>query len=74
MACDLPIIATRWRAIAETVPAGTLLVEPGDAAALTAALLQLRAAPPPAGIFRRHYLAHYTVETHLTALAGALIR
>lgn len=74
MAGDLPIIATRWRAIAATVPPEALLVEPGDTTALTAALLQLRATPPPPGVFRKHFLAHYTEETHLTALTDALKR
>ena len=74
MAYDLPIIATRWRAIPDTVPDAALLVEPGDTAALTAALLQLSENPPPAGIFRQHYLAHYTVPAHLSTLAAALGR
>jgi glycosyltransferase involved in cell wall biosynthesis len=72
MACDLPIIASRWRAIAATVPPEALLVEPGDTAALTAALRQLRADPPPVGVFRKHFLAHYTEEAHLVALADSL--
>ena len=74
MACDLPIIATRWRAIAATVPPDAVLVEPGDTAALTEALLRLRATPPPVGVFRKHFLAHYTEEAHLTALANAMNR
>jgi len=72
MACDLPIIATRWRAIATTVPPEAELVEVGDVAALTSALLKLRAAPPPVGVFRAHFLKHYTEDAHLTALARAL--
>ena len=72
MAYDLPIIATRWRAIPGTVPAAALLVEPGDTAALTAALLQLHRTPPAAGVIRQHYLHHYTVPAHLATLAAAL--
>jgi glycosyltransferase involved in cell wall biosynthesis len=72
MAHDLPVVATRWRAIPATLPPGTPLVEPGDAAGLAAALRQLARTPPPAGALRRHFLAHYTAERHLAALAGAL--
>jgi glycosyltransferase involved in cell wall biosynthesis len=72
MAHDLPVVATRWRAIPDTVPPEAVLVEPGDADALAAALGQLRKSPPPAGVFRRHYLARFTTEQHLTALACAL--
>jgi glycosyltransferase involved in cell wall biosynthesis len=72
MAHDLPVVATRWRAIPDTLPPEAILVEPGDAEALTQALLQLRREPPPAGVFRRHFLAHYTTEQHLAALAAAL--
>ena len=72
MAHDLPIIATRWRAIPDTLPPEAVLVEPGDEAALTAALRELARHPPPAGVLRRHYLAHHTIIAHLAALAGAL--
>jgi glycosyltransferase involved in cell wall biosynthesis len=72
MAQDLPIVATRWRAIPSTLPAGSLLVEPGDVAGLTAALLALARTPPSAGSLRRHFLARYTIEHHLAALAAAL--
>ncbi len=72
MAHDLPVVATRWAAIPDTVPPEAVLVEPGDTEALTATLVQLRKSPPPAGVFRRHYLARFTIEHHLTALAAAL--
>lgn len=72
MAHDLPVIATRWGAIADTVPAAALLIAPGDTAALTSALLRLRDHPPAPGVFRDHYLAHYTTERHLATLAAAL--
>lgn len=72
MAHDLPVVATRWRAIPDTLPPEAILVEPGDAGALRDALLQVRAAPPAAGVFRRHFLAHYTREKFLATLAAAL--
>lgn len=72
MAHDLPVVATRWAAIPDTVPPEAVLVEPGDPDALAAALGQLRKTPPSTGVFRRHYLARFTTEHHLTALAAAL--
>jgi glycosyltransferase involved in cell wall biosynthesis len=72
MAHDLPVIATRWRAIPGLLPPEAILVEPGDAGALVRALQQLRDHRPPPEVFRRHYLAHFTRERHLTALAAAL--
>jgi glycosyltransferase involved in cell wall biosynthesis len=72
MAHDLPVVATRWAAIPDTVPPEAILVAPGHAEALAAALTRLRATPPPAGAFRRHYLARFTTYRHLAALAAAL--
>jgi glycosyltransferase involved in cell wall biosynthesis len=72
MACDLPVVATRWRAIPDTLPPEALLVAPGEAEALRDALLQLRKHPPAAGVFRQHFLAHFTCERHLGQLAAAL--
>lgn len=72
MAHDLPIVATRWAAIPDTVPPGTALVAPGDANALADALVHVHAQPPPAGAQRAHFLAHYTIERHLQRLAEAL--
>lgn len=72
MAHDLPVIATRWHGIPDTLPPEATLVEPGDHQALTRALVQLRENPPAAGVFRRHYLARFTAEQHLAALAAAL--
>ena len=72
MAHDLPVIATRWRGIPDTLPPEAGLVEPGDNSALTHTLVHLRNHPTAAGVFRRHYLAHFTAEQHLAALAAAL--
>ncbi|MDB6115688.1 MAG: hypothetical protein JWQ62_2633 [Lacunisphaera sp.] len=72
MAHDLPVIATRWRGIPALLPPESTLVEPGDMDALAAALLHARDRAPAAGVFRRHFLAHFTVEQHLGQLAAAL--
>lgn len=72
MAYDLPVVATRWRAIPDTLPPEAILVEPGDADALATALLELRKSPPAAGVFRRHFLTHFTADRHLAGLAHAL--
>jgi glycosyltransferase involved in cell wall biosynthesis len=72
MAHDLPVIATRWRAIPDTLPPEARLVEPGDIAALAQALVELRRHPPATGIFRRHFLTHFTRARHLEKLAAAL--
>lgn len=72
MAHDLPVVATRWRAIPDTLPPGTPLIEPGDETALAAALRELARTPPPAGTLRSHYLAHHTTAHHLAALSAAL--
>ncbi len=69
MAYDLPVIATRWGAIPATVPPEAILVEPGDTDALVAALVQARKTPPPAGVFRQHFLARFTAAQHLATLA-----
>ena len=72
MAHDLPVIATRWRGIPALLPPESILVAPGDPEALVAALRQFRDRPPLAGVFRRHFLAHFTVEQHLDQLVAAL--
>lgn len=72
MAHDLPIIATRWAAIPDTVPPDAILVASGHAEALAAALTRLRTTPPPAGAFRRHYFARFTTGHHLACLAATL--
>ncbi|MFI5336580.1 MAG: glycosyltransferase family 4 protein [Opitutales bacterium] len=74
MAHDLPVIATNWRGIPETLPPdASHLVAPGNISTLVSALRELRRTPPPAGTARAHFLSHYTVEQHLGALAAALL-
>jgi glycosyltransferase involved in cell wall biosynthesis len=73
MAADLPVIATRWRGIPDMLPTETAcLIAPGEPGRLVAALQARRLSPPTAGLARRHYLSHFTVERHLANLAAAL--
>lgn len=73
LAHDVPIVTTRWRAIPSMMPAEHVwFVDPGRPDQLAAALLAARTAPRPRGQLRAHYLAHFTRERHLAALAEAL--
>lgn len=73
LAFDLPIITTRWRAIPAMLPRDHVhLVAPRQPEEIAAALAAAAAAPPPAGALRAQYLARFTRERHLTALAAAL--
>jgi glycosyltransferase involved in cell wall biosynthesis len=72
MAHDLPVAATHWRAIRDTVPAGTDLLPPDAEPEVLAELLaKIRRNPVP-GTLRSHYLAHFTLDRHLQTLAAAL--
>jgi PST family polysaccharide transporter len=74
LAADLPIITTRWRAIPGMLPSdgAVTYVEPHRPDQLAAALGALGSAGTPSGRHRAHYLAHFTRDRHLVALAGAL--
>jgi glycosyltransferase involved in cell wall biosynthesis len=72
LAHDLPIVATRWRGIPELLPPGNPLVVPRDVTALQAGLSAAFSSPPPSGTNRAHFLAHFTRDRHLAALAAAL--
>jgi glycosyltransferase involved in cell wall biosynthesis len=72
MAYDLPVVATRWRAIPEMLPAGNHLVALGEPAALAEAFVALRREPPPPGVNRARFLACFTQTDHLAALAKTL--
>jgi glycosyltransferase involved in cell wall biosynthesis len=73
LAHDVPIITTRWRAIPSMLPPEHVwFVEPARPDQLATALLAARAAPRPRGQLRAHYLARFTRERHLAALAAAL--
>jgi len=73
LAADRPVVATRWRGIAETLPPTvSRLVKPGDVAALADALVDVRVRAPAAGAARAAYLARFTAAHHLRNLATAL--
>jgi glycosyltransferase involved in cell wall biosynthesis len=73
MAYDLPIVATRWRAIPETVPAaGAHFVEPGDVAGVARALIDLASRPPAPGALRQEFLSRFTLSHHLARLGAAI--
>lgn len=74
LAHDVPIVTTRWRAIPGMLPAEHVwFVASGQAEQLADALHAARRAGPAAGALRRHYLAHFTPQQHLTALKSALL-
>lgn len=78
MMFQLPIVSTKWRGIPEIVDAGEtgLLVEPGDASGLAAALKvlldnsRLRKAMGNKG--RDRYLAHFTAERYQQNMESVL--
>lgn len=70
---DLPVIATRWRALPEIVSSEVgHLVPVGNDETLVAALLALRQSPPAPGTCRAHYVKHFQLPQHLERLADAL--
>lgn len=75
LAHDLSVIATDWRGLASMLPPDTALVPPGDTSALAGALIAWRngRGSLPTGVARQHFLAHFTVERHLTRLAAELL-
>jgi glycosyltransferase involved in cell wall biosynthesis len=74
LAYDLPIVTTRWRAIPGMLPPNDVwFVEPKMPSGLSAAIEAATAAPGPAGAMRKHYLANFTRERHLAAIAEALL-
>jgi glycosyltransferase involved in cell wall biosynthesis len=77
LAFDLPVIVTRWRAVAESLPAaseGVLVVEPDRPDQISSALVQLARRPPPSGVRRQFFLSHLTLDRHLADLRSALLR
>ncbi len=75
LASDVPIVASRWRAIPSMLPSEFVwLVDPQHPDQIADAILAARAAGLPYGVLRAHYEAHFTLEAHLQALHGALER
>jgi glycosyltransferase involved in cell wall biosynthesis len=73
LAHDLPVITTRWRAIPGMLPTGHVwFVDPGRPDQIADALIASRHAGPRNGARRKHFLAHFTRERHLSDLAAAL--
>lgn len=72
LAAGVPVVATAWRGIPETLPQGAATVPVGDHEALVAALEGVLARPIPPEPLRRHFELHFTRECHLSALATTL--
>jgi glycosyltransferase involved in cell wall biosynthesis len=73
LAHDLPIITTRWRAIPGMLPTGHVwFVDPARPDQIADALIASRHAAVRNGARRKHFLAHFTRDRHLTDLSAAL--
>jgi glycosyltransferase involved in cell wall biosynthesis len=73
LAYNLPAITSRWRAIPSMLPPGPVwLVDPERPEEIADALGQLSTVPVTDERPRQHFLAHFTLERHLDALAAAL--
>ncbi len=73
LACDVPVITTRWRAVHEGLPDTHIyLVQPNRPDEIADALDRVRNAGSPRGALRQHFLTHFTSERHLVHLADAL--
>lgn len=72
MAFGLPIVTTRWRSLPEMLPPDYPgLVSGQNPGALAEALLAVLAADSGERL-RAHFMAHFTLEQHLAALAQAI--
>lgn len=74
LAHNLPIITTRWRAIPGMLPPSGAVgfVEPAQPGQISDALRAVRHADRQNDCLRRHFLAHFTRDQHLSALRTAL--
>jgi glycosyltransferase involved in cell wall biosynthesis len=71
MAYGLPVVTTRWRSIPEMLPEGYAgLIEPKQPGQVGKALITLL--PEDGQNLREQFLARFTLERHLEALAAAL--
>jgi glycosyltransferase involved in cell wall biosynthesis len=72
MAYGLPVITTRWRAIPEVLPpAYPGLVDPNRPEQIATRLIDFITRSDAQAV-RAHFVAHYTIEQHLAALAKAI--
>jgi glycosyltransferase involved in cell wall biosynthesis len=73
LAHDLPIIATRWRAIPGMLPdAFTWLVDRGHPEQIADALFRARAAGRAQGMLRAYFLSRFTLDAHKRAIGETL--
>ncbi len=73
LAHDLPVLASRWRALPESLPADyPHLLPDTQPETIAAHLLALAQQPPPAGALRRHFLTHFTDALFLLRFVTAL--
>jgi glycosyltransferase involved in cell wall biosynthesis len=74
LAHDLAVVVTRWRAVAEDLPAAAAwVVDPDRPDQIARALLELAKTPPPPGAARAHFLSRLTLDRHLAELKAALL-
>ena len=72
MAFGLPIVTTRWRSLPEMLPPEHPgLVSGQDADEIAVTILNVLAVKS-GELAREHFTANFTIERHLTSLAGAL--
>ena len=73
LAHDLPVVATRWRAVHEGLPERHVhLVEPRQPEQIADRLDAIAGEGLPGGALRADFLAHYTLDRHLAGLRAAL--
>jgi glycosyltransferase involved in cell wall biosynthesis len=73
MACGLPVVATRWRAIPELLPDGSAtLVEPRSPEQVADALESVLRAPPDPRALRQRFVERFTADRHIGGVLSAL--
>jgi glycosyltransferase involved in cell wall biosynthesis len=74
LAHGLPVVATRWRAIPDIVPAAAgVLVEPGDATGLSQALGAMLENTPHRAAVRQTFTDRFSIEVHLAAMRAVFV-
>ena len=74
LACDLPIITTRWRSIPSMLPTSPHIhyVTPDRPEEITEALFCCRETGGANGELRKYFLEHFTLEQHLRVMKETL--